>query len=467
MSSISLRPYQLDGVEEIRQAFREGHRRALFVLPTGGGKTLTFSYIAREAAAKGKKVTICMHRRELVRQTIDKLGYRHGVISAGFHSRPAEAIQIASVQTWVNRFDRTPKPDLVIIDEAHHSKAGTWLQVINQFPDALLLGVTATPIRMDKSGLGDIYTKMIVGPSISDLVAQGHLAPPLVYAPSQPDLAGVKSQYGDFVKKALMAAVDKPKITGDAVAHYHRHAHNKPAIAFCVSVAHAEHVAETFRRAGYNAASVDGKLEQRERDQRIADLANGRLHVLTSCDLISEGVDVPVVAAGILLRPTQSLGLYMQQVGRILRPSPGKDHALILDHAGNCLRHGLPDQDRDWQLLTSANKASAAGESNGPPIRQCPQCYNVHITAPACPRCGHVYTAQEREIAQVDGDLVQVSREQIEAEKQRAKFERRREIAQCDTYEALAEYGRKNGYKPGWARIIWESRASRRKAAAV
>ena len=442
-----LRDYQQQGIDDIRQAFLTGYRRPLYVLPTGGGKTVMFTFMARSAAERGKRVCILVHRRELLLQTCAALQARHGRIAPGC-LRTRDDIQVATVQTLVNRLDEYDF-DFVIIDEAHHAKARSWMKVIEAYPDATVLGVTATPCRLDGQGLGDVFQVLVEGPTVTELTDDGYLAPAVVYAPSTIDTSGIHSARGDFVRKELAAAADKPTITGDAIAHYRKYADKLPAIAFCVSVEHAEHTAAQFRSEGYRSVSVDGKTKQHIRDGAIRDLAENRLDVLTSCEIISEGVDVPLVSCGIMLRPTHSMGLAMQQMGRILRPAHGKEHAIILDHAGNCLRHGLPSTPREWSLNSKKRKSN--GNGNGPPIRQCSKCYHVHAPAPNCPRCGYEYEVQSREIDHVEGELAKVDVDP-------AVMARRKEQGRARTYEELVEYGKKQGYRDGWARILWNIR---------
>lgn len=440
---MNLRDYQQRAVDDIREAFRAGHKRVLYTAPTGSGKTVMFTYIARHAAARGKTVAIIVHRRELLLQTTARLDQAHGVIAPGY-SATEHPIQVATVQTLARR-DRGPF-DLLVIDEAHHATAATYLSVIERNPAAHVLGVTATPCRMTGRGLADLFDTLILGPTVPDLTDAGYLAPCEVYAPGVIDTAGIPSRGGDYVTSALTLAADKPAITGNAIQHYKRLADGLPAIAFCVSVDHAEHVAADFRRAGYAARRVDGGTPQRDRDGAIAGLAHGDIDVLTSCDLISEGVDVPVVSCGIMLRPTRSLGLALQQMGRILRPAPNKRAAVILDHAGNCLKHGLPDEPRDWTLTDGARKRDGSGEC---PVRQCPECFYVHRPAGVCPQCGHVYTPSPREIQEREGEL--------------QRLQARRAVGMARDRESLEAIARERGYKPGWVWMMMKAREKRRK----
>lgn len=359
---ISLRPYQHAAVAEIRAAYAAGAVAPLYVAPTGSGKTTVFAFITDSVLRRRKRVLILVHRRELLAQASQRLvalGVPHGRIAPGLRWSNAGA-QVASVHTLLRRLGRMDTrgwaPDLIIVDEAHHAIPGsTWGQVLAHWPRAKLLGVTATPERLDGTGLGTAaggyFDVLIEGPAVSALTAAGYLAPAELYVPGRlVDAAGVPVRGGDYVRAELAAATDRPSITGDAVAHYRAIAHRLPALAFCVSRAHADHVAAAFRAAGYRSASIDGRMHGGDRARLIADLADGRLHVLVSCDLLGEGVDIPVATAAILLRRTLSRALHLQQVGRVLRPHPGKRAALLLDHVGNLARLGAPAVARSWSL---------------------------------------------------------------------------------------------------------------------
>jgi len=458
---MNLRPYQADAVTELRQAYASGARAPLFVLPTGGGKTFTFVFVGQSAVERGNRVLILVHRQELLMQasrSLTAMGVKHGLIAAG-HVTTGDPVQVASVQTLIRRLDKQPFHfDLIIVDEAHHAIAGSWRKVIDAFPAAKVLGVTATPVRSDGKGLRDVFDRMVTGPTVQQLIDMGHLVKPVVYAPpTQLDMTGVRRRMGDYDKQQLNERVDKPTITGSAVEHYRKLCDRQPAIAFCVSVVHAQHVAQQFRAAGYAAMAIDGSMDDALRKKAIDDLGNGRLHVLTSCDIISEGTDIPVVAAAILLRPTQSMGLFIQQVGRALRPAPGKDRAIILDHVGNCMRHGLPQEDRDWTLDGLPDAGKRKKDDDVPPVKQCEKCFAVFTPQPVCPQCGHVPEVKAREVKHVEGELQELDAAMIQAQ-------RKREIGKAQTLEELQEVAKRRGYKPGWAKYIWASRQSRRAA---
>jgi DNA repair protein RadD len=465
--AIELRPYQHQAIEQIRAAYRSGKRAPLFVLPTGGGKTVCFSYMAAAARDKGLRVTILAHRAELLDQisrTLQAFGVKHGMIAPGRLADRRQPVQVASVFALVRRLDRYQPADFIICDEAHHAVPGsTWGTVFDAYPKALRLGVSATPIRLSGEGLGGMFDCMVQGPTMRELIELGSLSRYRLFVPADSvDLRGLHSRGGDFVRNELAGAVDKPKITGSALAHYQKHASGKRAVAFCVSVEHANHVAEQFRADGIPAMSIDGGMDSVLRQSILDGFSAGRTLVLTSCDLISEGFDVPAIEAAILLRPTQSLGLYLQQVGRALRAFEGKREAIILDHAGNVARHGLPDAAREW-TLDSTKDGKTAGKNKEMPVKQCPKCFStVSAVATHC-ICGHVFQAQAREIEHVDGELSEVDLSSQAAQEQRERIQKRVEQGSAKDREALIALGRKRGVKnpEGWAAHVLRGRAAR------
>jgi len=454
MSAPALRPYQSDCVAALRASFAGGHRAPLLALPTGAGKTVIFSEVTRRARAKGRRVLVVVHRRELLHQASAKLawaGVPHGVIAAGFDAAPAEQVQVGSVQTLVRQLDGLLPFDLIVLDEAHHCRAAMWRSLLKGQPAAKLLGVTATPARLDGKGLGvqagGPFDDLVAGSDIAELVAVGFLSPARCFVPEQRlDLRGVRVRAGDYVPSELASVVDRAGITGDAVEQYRRRADHQPALAFCATVAHAENVAGCFRAAGYRSQCVHGKTPAAERDVLIAGLGNGAIEILTSCDLISEGLDAPALGAVILLRPTKSLVLHMQQIGRGMRPAPGKAELIVLDHVANVLVHGLPDAKRAWTLAGGAEKNREA-----PEVRMCPGCGCCNpIGARACSSCGYVRPAAEprpRLLQHVPGDLSELSAARL-ARVRRLSY---RQILRLRLSEAeLREFARVRGYKRGW-----------------
>jgi superfamily II DNA or RNA helicase len=483
MSAIVLRDYQVLCRDGLRRAYAAGARAPLLVAPTGSGKTVLFAHIAETTAAKGRNVLILVHRRELLDQTsrtLEALGVPHGLIAAGFSWRP-ERVQVASVQTLARRLALLDgigwRPGLVVIDEAHHVTAtSNWGRVLTHWgvmgdgvppaQRALGLGVTATPERLDGQGLGvacgGAFDALVEGPSVIDLVSRGFLARPVVYAPStvdEPTGAGAV-RGGEFAAAAVAERMSKPTIIGDVISHYGRLVQGAPALVFCANVANAEQVAEAFRGAGFRAASIDGTLEDRERRGRIRDLGAGALQVLTSCEIVSEGTDIPIVAAAVLLRHTMSLGLYLQQVGRALRLYPGKERAMILDHVGNVFRHGLPDDARSWSLIAAKRTERPDAEREPKPPRwwTCEACGGVHRPAPVCPHCGFRYPA-DGALAFADGELQAVESywDQVARYEQAA-----RDGALFRSLESFQAEGARRGYKAGWAAHRYAAQEARR-----
>lgn len=453
--TITLRTYQNTLIERTRANFIAGKTSQLLVLPTGGGKTVCFSYMASKAVEKGLRVWILAHRVELLEQisrTLTSFNVAHGMVAPSYLGDRHAQVQVASVFTLVRRMDRYAAPDLIIVDEAHHAISdSTWGKVIAAYPQAKLLGVTATPIRLSGEGLGDLFQCMVQGPSMRDLIGLEALSPYRLFAPAGVDLSGVHSRMGDYVRGELEAAVDKPSVTGDAVSHYKRLADGRRAVAFCVSVKHAQNVADQFNASGIVARAIDGAMERDLRSAILAEFAAGKVQVLASCDLISEGFDVPAIEAAILLRPTQSLGLYLQQVGRALRTFPGKTEAIILDHAGNVKRHGLPDEERLWSLDGSVKKR---GEKKSEvPVKTCAECFaTVSSLATHC-GCGYEFPVVERELKHVDGELEEVTEAQ-------AVKARKQEQGLAFTVDDLIAIGRKRGMKRPelWARHVMRAR---------
>lgn len=445
------RPYQVLLESDIRNAMRQ-HRRVVAVSPTGSGKTQIFCSVSEKVRRRGRSVMLIAHRIEIVEQigkALFRFGVPHGWIAPG-HVFQKQPIMVAMVQSLARRLDQIDPPDLLVVDEAHHATAGLYRKVMEAWPKIFVLGVTASPARTDGKGLQDVFDYMVFGPKMRELIDQGYLASFKCFAPPvAADLSGISVRAGDFAADQVSAAMDKRAVTGDAVCHYAKHLNGAPAIAFCSSVEHAEHVAAQFNEAGWKAASVDGSMKLKGpggREDRIKSIGDGRLNVLTSCDVISEGTDIPSVAGAILLRPTMSLIVYLQQVGRVLRPKPDLSAAIILDHVGNVLRFGLPDAERPWSLEGWTKRSAPPA----PSVRQCGECFMAFAPSPKCPGCGYVFPIKSRapDRKQIDGELQEI----IVTEPPKPK---RDDIkAALRGAHSLAEFqavARDFGYKSGWA----------------
>jgi len=395
---MKLRDYQERLVSDVRSAFRR-NRRVLMQLPTGGGKTCCFSYIAAGLQRKNKRALVISHRHQIDTQNsqeFEKWGVSHGRVRSGLPMTPSP-IQVGMVGTIVNRLDQLDPPDLLIVDEAHHSPAGQWAKILGAFPKAFVLGVTATPQRLDGKGLDSQYDELVLGPTTYDLIKQGYLADYRAFAsPLRVDLSNLKTRAGEYRTEEQAEAMTRHIVMSEVVDHYEEHLAGAPTVVFCSTVAHAQAQCAEYRSRGWRADVIEGRSKEDDRRRMIDDLANGRLHVLLSCEVISEGFDVPVIQGVQALRKTKSLSLYLQQVGRALRPKADGSKAIILDHVANTLEHGLPDAPRAWTLEGHAK----GGEES--PIR-CNECFRMFFKKsdiadcqnPACPAIAQKEAAEQ------------------------------------------------------------------------
>ena len=356
-STVQLRPYQLDAIARLDERVTQGARRVLLVAATGSGKTTIASSIIVRAIHRGQRVLFLAHRRELINQAYRRLldcglpATSLGILMASDpRRRPGAPVQIASVDTLRNR--TRPGADIVFTDECHRALANSYQQIAADYPNALHVGLTATPYRADGKGLEDAYDELLVVASPKLLIAEGYLVEPRVFTiPSakRPDLSRVKMAKGDYASDQLEQAVDRAGLVGNIVEHWLEHAQGVRTVVFAVSVAHSKHIVDRFRAAGVAAEHLDGMTPTAERDGILSRLESGATHVVSNVGVLCEGWDQPSVKCAVLARPTKSTGLYLQQAGRILRPWDNQP-AIILDHGGCALEHGLPQDDREFSL---------------------------------------------------------------------------------------------------------------------
>ena len=406
------------------------------VMPTGAGKTHTKTHIS---TVKGVPTCHIAHRQELVLQISESLAsfgiyhnivapvgvvrfcaQRHTVKFGRSYYDPNAAAAVAGVQTLLRRQDDQhvkqfrARVGLWDIDEAHHVLPGNqWGRATELFPNAVGLGVTATPLRCDRKGLDGIFDHMVVGPSMRHLIDQGHLCDYRIFCPPESlDTANLRisQSSGEYVQKDLVAETERSTIVGDIVEHYLKIAPGKRGLTFTVDVKSAENVANAYNAAGVPAAVVTAKTPDSVRTNLLDQLARGDVKQLVNVDLFGEGMDCPVLDVISMGRPTQSYGLYVQQFGRPMRPADGKDHAMVIDHVGNVVRHGLPDAEREWSLAAPESRRAKKNEPQEIGVTACTECYRPYYRhLKACPHCGHQPVPSERSAPKfVDGDLIEL-----------------------------------------------------------
>jgi DNA repair protein RadD len=453
--SLYLRPYQSELYERAKAALRKGKRTVLIQAPTGAGKTVLIAHMLSNATKKGYRAWFVNHRRELIKQSVltltESAGLPLGIVAAGFPGNRHERIQVCSVQTLSRRRHLLPKPDLIIWDECHHCAAGSWDAIHADYPGAVHIGLTATPERLDGTGLSQWFEEIVTGPSVAQLIDQGYLSPYRLFAPGSVDLSAVHTVAGDYNKNELANAMAKSAVVGDALTHYQKYAMGRRAVVFMWSIESSIKIAQRFNEAGIPAAHLDGETDDITRDATIENFRSGKIKILSNVEIVSEGFDLPAIEAAFLLRPTRSLALFLQQCGRALRPFPGKNEALIFDHAGNCKLHGLPDDERQWSLDGRIKRKS---KSEAAPVKQCPKCYAMlSAGAGTCKWCGFAFEVQAREMNEISGEL-----KELDLEEQRRI--RKHEQAGAQSLEDLIRIGQARGYRnpERWANYVWKAR---------
>ena len=432
---MELRDYQIKAINDVHSAWAHGFKRPCVVMPCGAGKSITVADMAKRTTDNKKRVLFLVHRQELCEQIYNTF------LSYGVDMTLCE---IGMVQTISRRLDRMLTPSLIITDENHHCLAASYRKIYDHWSNVCCIGVTATPIRLNGSGLGEVNDCLIIGPTVRELIERNCLSDFDYYAPPVADLSGLKTKRtGDFDPDEIEKALNKPQIYGDVIEYYHELAEGRQAVCYCATISHSKAMAAEFRSKGISAEHIDGDTPKAERKEIIRKFRDGELTILCNVDLISEGFDVPDCSAVILMRPTKSLTLYIQQAMRCMRYKPGK-RAVIIDHVGNVHRFGLPDQNIEWSLSPkrSPKKTDKSKTDEDFNIVQCPKCFFTHQPAEACPKCGYVYPVKE---------------ERSLKESKEARLERITETVrhytqpkECRNHEELVAYAKNKGYKPGW-----------------
>lgn len=404
--------------------------------------------ITESANSRGNHVLILAHRNSLLSQhkdLFDDVGIDNGMT------------RIESVFTEVNHLGENGPVDLIIIDEAHISGASSYKKVCDYY-DCKRVLFTATPARLDGKPL-DLADVLVQGINAKDLIKRGAISAYDYYAPDlQLDLSQVKKSCGDYNNSQLGEKMSSKKIYGDILKYYNMLGKNQQAIAYCVNVKHSQEVCQMFNDSGILARHMDSHTPEKERLEILKDFKENKFTVLCNCNLISEGITLPTASVGLLLRPTLSLTLYIQQAMRCLTPVEGK-RAIIIDYVNNVQRHGMPTQDRDWSLSKKVKEYDNENEDGTLKIRVCQECFSTFETANICPYCGAVYETTDVEIQ----NFRQIELKKIEEDKEKRRQEIMRRTAervkdytkpeQCKTFYELVEYGKIRGFKSGWAYI--------------
>lgn len=434
---IKLFDYQQNLVDEARIKFAQGKKAVLIVSPAGSGKSVIIANIAKLATDKHNQIMFMVHRKELVEQitnTFNKVGVN------------LHYATIMTVGKIVHRLNTLPKPTLIITDETHHSLAKQYQKIYSFYKTALRLGFTATPWRLSGKGLHDIYDDMIEGPSVQQLIDDHHLAPENVYGFDSGNAKLLKrSSTGDFTKKSLKE-FDQSIIMGDIIENWLKYAKNRKTIIYCNSIEFSKKVVAEFNNNDITAMHVDSNTPKSNRENIMNDFRTGKITILSNVDLISEGFDVPDCSCVVLLRPTKSLVLYIQQAMRCMRYQPNK-RAVIIDQVANFKRFGLPEDPRKW-TLDDRQKYIKKVE-----IKTCPNCFAVFnplkMKHGECPYCGF----QINEIIENSGG----GRSELEVDKtiklhliKQAPI-LKKDINELDSYSELLDYAKAKGYKEGWA----------------
>jgi DNA repair protein RadD len=380
---VNLRPYQERAISDLRAQFAAGKRAACLVLPTGGGKTVIAAAIVRGAVERGNRVLFLAHRSELLDQTVSKLEHAgisnvrlvRAAVTRGSETAP---VTVASIPTLTRR-ENLPAADLVVFDECHHVVAKTWAKLAERYRSSRLLGMTATPQRSDGKSLGDIFDSIVVGSTVRELTDLGYLVPCRVWAPGGITNAG--------------------EIAVSPAEAYLQHASGKRAVIFCVTVEHAERVAAEMP---VPCGVVHGEMPAGERARVLSRLKSGELLAVANVHVLTEGWDMPEVEVCIMTRKPDHSGTYLQCIGRVLRPAPGKTEAILLDLGGSVWTHGCPDSSRDYTL---DGEGIARADEEREPIRQCPTCGSVFLSPGdgMCPQCGVQLPAMKRKLPVANG----------------------------------------------------------------
>ncbi len=480
---VTLRPYQAKCLDRLRGELSLGHRRILVVAPTGAGKTTIAGEVISGADKKGKRSIFLAHRTELIQQCserLDEMGVPHGIIQGkSKRANPEASVQVASIDTLINR-DHWDA-DILIVDEAHRSTSPTYITILERYNNPVVLGLTATPYRMDGKGLGEVHRKgqdpfqlyqsLVEVAAVQELIDLGYLVMPTVYGAPEVDMSNVRVTAGDYNKKDTAKAMEGTVLRGDLLKNWARRCAvatgttakfdddgnlvrtdcNACTVVFAPSIKQSHVIVEQFKNAGVAAAHIDGKTPPEERAQILRDLRSRVLTVVSNFGILTEGWDLPHLEAVIGSRPTRSRNLQKQMIGRLMRPDDDKRFAFLFDHADWTRTHGFVNEPETFSLM-GREKRPRKGDA-GAPVRECPDCEALcHISTPVCSECG--YEFPKRELQYTDEDFVELNAGNINNGRPHAHSIPVKE--RQDNFNRWCLRCEEEGYKPNWARMQYQ-----------
>jgi superfamily II DNA or RNA helicase len=454
--SITLRDYQVKLINDAREALKK-NRGVLLCSPTGSGKTATNSFMTKSAAEKGMITWFVVHRQELLEQSsraFASVGIPHSFVASGLPLNPKAVVQICSVMTLARRMDKLPPPKFIVWDECQYMGAATWDKICMANLQAYHIGLTATPWRMDGKPFSKYFQEIVYGPSVKELIDKKYLSDYKLYAPTSFDTSSINIKAGEYDMKQVELLITSNQIVGDYFSVWNKHAKGKKTIVFAPTIEASKIIVSRFMENGVRAAHVDGETSNEERRSILRRFAAGEITVISNIKLFTEGLDIPAIECVMLCRPTRSLSLYLQMLGRGLRPSPDKAYTIILDQVNACREHGLPDDEREWSLDGRKKKKKSDSE-NASPVKICQTCFAANESFNHfCTNCGAPFEIKMRQgPEQVDGELEEIKKEQFRKEQKRIQ-------AQAKTLDDLIKIGIERKYKNPrfWAMKVLESR---------
>lgn len=447
-----LRDYQKRVIDSVRSEAANGKKRILVVMPTGAGKTITSSVLVSGAAEKGNRNLSLLHRRGLVDQMIasfTEMGIETGCIMAGKEHDLERQCQVASIWTYARRLNLDDdihnrffvESPFVLVDEAHHIMSKTFQKVLKRYPNSFVVGLTATPTIANGSGLGKFFDSMVDVVTMKELLDGGYLVPGEYYGPTDPDLSALKIVQGDYEKKGMDEQFNKPLIIGDVVDNWLKYAFDKQTMVFAINRKHAKALCREFVSKGVNAEYLDAHNDDEERDDVIRRFRNGDTQVICQVALYTEGTDIKEIECLVIARPTRSIGLWRQILGRGARPNSGKENFMVLDHGGNVKRLGFYEDEMNWSLDAKHGANRAKPKKKEKTIITCDMCKH-QFTGNRCPKCGFEIKDWGRRVETIQAELVKMG--PAKKEKTYTKEEKKK------TFAMLEYYRRNKNYAPGW-----------------